>query len=74
MAKKVQFTLGSEKYEAYWNGKEYRQGMVYMSISRIGGTNAKKASYSKERESFVDYQAGDLDLAKAAASALGFIA
>ncbi len=72
MAKKVQFTCGSTSYEAYWNGKEYRQGMVYISFNKLGGST-KKASYSKERESFIDYSAGYLDEAKAAARALDII-
>ena len=72
-AKKVQFTYNNEQYVAYWNGKEYGQGKVYFSATRVGGTNETKGSYSKQQEQFVDFRAGSLDLVKATARVLGFI-
>ena len=74
MAKKVQFSFNGEKWEAYWNGKEYKGGMVYGSFHKVGSSSAdKKFSFSRERETFVDYSANYLDEAKSAARALDII-
>jgi hypothetical protein len=72
-AKKITFDFNNDKYQAYWNGKEYGQGKVYFSATRVGGTYETKGSYSKQQESFIDYKAGELDLVRATAKALGFI-
>jgi hypothetical protein len=69
---KKNFNYNGTEYQAYWNEKDYN-GKVYFSSTRIGGTYQSKASYSKVREEFVDYRAGELDQAKSAAKALGFV-
>ncbi len=72
-AKKARFQWMNQEYEAYTNGKEYAQGTVYFSSTRVGGSYQAKGSYSKSQERFVNYKAGELDECKAAAKALGFI-
>lgn len=74
-AKKVTFQFGKDQYQAYTNGKEYGgQKTVYIEATKVGSNSrGKKGSYSVAREQFVDWQAGDLDLIKAAAQALDII-
>ncbi len=74
-AKKATFQFGRDEYQVYTNGKEYGANRtVYIEATKVGSSSrGKKGSYSIARESFVDYQAGDLDLIKAAAKSLGII-
>ena len=75
---KKNFKFGTDgEFQAYWNEKEYGANKtVYLTITKLAGTQGQsqiKGSYSKAKEQFVDYRAGDLDLVKAAAQALDII-
>jgi len=68
---KKNFERNGQEYEAFWNEKEYGANKTcYISATKSTG-NQYKGSYSKAKQEFVDYRAGELDVIRAAAEALG---
>ena len=74
-AKKATFTRSNgNTYQVFCNMKQFGQGRtLYITATRVGGTSEYRSSYSLRDEQFVNYKAGELDMAKDAARALGII-
>lgn len=77
-SKKATFSIGTDaEYQVFWNGKEYgAKRTIYLDISKLSGVQGPsrtKGSFSLAEMQFVDFKAGEREIMRGAARALGII-
>lgn len=74
-SKKARFEWTGDEYEVFWNGKEYADHIVYLNVTRIGGSG-KQLSYQFATETgrvVKWHMSYSRELGEAAAKALGLL-